>query len=397
MIETRYLFTLIAACAAGFTPGRACSAQDDAEHQAVLDRIFADWERRREAMDAVEYRLKGTEMFPRGSYTDDVKSVGMLPPDTQQFPPEDRTFELQQRFVFDFAGNRMRVERRGITFFLDEAVFYPSFSINLCDSENLQCITPHEENTSPQHTPQQYQTEFRYVKPSRFGMYFMDPVYEPFFLAHGRPPLFHVNPPPETSRTGFQRFTRPIERDIFRWHADAAIDGRHCTVLRTINRPRDSGENYYEYWVDLERDSAVLRYVFNTGTLVRQFDVEHQETPHGWLPARLRWTVSWELEGETRLDRYYDVAVTEIIADPPLTDVMFHATPEPGMVVSDDRTDEERYIYGGPGMPNVNWREHRMQTLRASQEPRSSRWVAVGIVGALIATGLIVYRWRAAT
>lgn len=361
-------------------------AQDSEPHQAVLDRIFADWERRRDAMDAVEYHLEGTELVPRGRYTADVVAEGALSEGTtEQVPPEGRVFELERRYVFDFTGNRIRTERRGYGFHVNDVVFFPTYLIDLFDGENVQHLAPRSENSSPEYTPPEYQPEFIYRETKHLN-FLLDFDQEPFYLAHGRPPVFGV------SLSGFNRFSLPLNREMFRWHAEASMDGRACTVLRTINAPDGPGEIYYEYWVDLGRASAVLRCIWFKNGWVEQLDIDQQETAHGWLPAGYRRTTT-SSTGVLRTS--YELDVTAIVADPPLSDNLFHAEPEPGMVVRDTASGE-RYVYEGRGEPRVDVREHYVQKLRETQASHFSRHVAIGLLAVVVlgGIGILVYRSR---
>lgn len=217
-----------------------------------------------------------------------------------------------------------------------------------------------------------------------FGLMFLLSYHqEPLFLAHGCAP--HSAP-----GRGFRRFTVPLDRDFFRWHGDAKLDGRDCTVLRTLNRPGARGETYYEYWVDRARESAVLRYVAFRSGARDQVDIDYRSTAHGWFPSGYRWA------GVTRdggLTTRLEFTVDEMLANPVLTDDLFHTKPKAGMIVKDDSTGET-YVYGGEGRPNVDVREHYLQRLRASQEPRLTRWTAIMLIvsAMLVAAAILVRR-----
>lgn len=358
--------------------------QQSRAHQEVMDQIFSDWRSRRTAMDAVEYRLEGSELFPMGIKS---QSVGFLIPSEYEgaIPPEDVTFPLESRYVFDFARNRIRWERHYQAFFTDTVQFYPAFEIHLFDGERAQQLDPREENTSDAYTPPEYQPELHNLE-SRHLDFLLDFEQEAFYLAHGRPPVF------DSPEPGFHRFTSPIHRDVFRWHGESSIEGRKCTVLRTTNA-RDSGEIFFDYWVDLERESAVVRCVRNANGNLEQLDVDFQQTPHGWLPARF---VRSSSSRDGTLTRHYEFIVRDIIANPQLADALFHVEPEPGMVVKDHATNE-RFVYRGSDEGNIDVRQHHMERLRASQQTGSTWWKAMAAVVAvvLIAIVWVASRWRA--
>jgi hypothetical protein len=349
----------------------------DLEQQAVLDRIFADWEKRRASMDAVEYRLNGTELVPKGIKS--ITAAGLLPAGaTGPIPPEDRNFDIELRYVFDFSGNRIRIERRGHKFGADEAEFHPYFEIELFDGEKVQSLLPRAENTTPEFTIPEYQPELVYQTTQHLN-FLLDFEQEVIYLAHGRPPVF------KSPGSAFERFTLPIQREIFRWHSDAKLDGRDCVVLRTTNA-KDSGEAFFEYWVELARESAVLRCLRNMNGNVDQLDIEYEENEHRWLPSGYVRTTTWS---DGTLYTHHTMAVTGLVPNPRLTDDLFHSDPKPGMVVRDSASDKA-YVYSGAGKPDVDVREHYLQNLRESQQGGRARWIAIALIATVATTTVAV-------
>src|SRR5262249_17123683 len=111
--------------------------------------------------------------------------------------------------------------------------------------------------------------------------------------------------------------------------------------LRTFPLTSAAFKPFEEYWVDPDRDSAIVRYAYymDTGQKPKtQSDIEisYQQTAHGWLPLR------WKLQafgGPTGLDVVFRRNLDTSTVDPPVDDSMFKLQPEPGMIVAEYNMD----------------------------------------------------------
>ena len=337
--------------------------------EEVLAEIFAGWERRRAAMQAIEVVLEGTVTLPAGIKT---LQIGQMMPSEwrdRPFPLEDYTYSIELRLLFDFRTNRMRTERRDQTFQTDTVQFKLRHEFWLYDGKDVQHIRPREGNTGMGYVPSEYQTEFRYGEPRHLA-FILDYSYEPVFLACGRLPRFGGG------SSGFTRFTAPLQPEIFHVHGAAEHDGRECVVLRTASFDPQR-ETFYEFWVDVEREAAIVRArLHRQGTVRDELDIEYADGETDWMPVRVTRT---SMADATQLSLREDLRVTSLVADPPLRDGDFHAEPEPGMAVRNSATGE-RYVYLGNG-EKVDVKEHYRQKLLAEARGGGpAGWVIVAVI-----------------
>jgi hypothetical protein len=128
-------------------------------------------------------------------------------------------------------------------------------------------------------------------------------------------------------------FDMKLEAKDFFVHGQGMHEGRPCLVVRTFPHETFTETFYEEYWVDLERDGAIVR---NSGYRNEKAfwdrQVTWQQTPHGWVP--LRWTcTAWNPGG--RILNVSRMEVVDFEADPAVTGDDFRVAIEPGMRVKE--------------------------------------------------------------
>jgi hypothetical protein len=121
--------------------------------------------------------------------------------------------------------------------------------------------------------------------------------------------------------------------DLLRQHGEANQDGRACLVFRTPPR-RGNALNFEEYWIDFERDSAVLRRrYFTNATPFDDLEMQYTQTGHGWLVSK--WTRTTRVENKgTSISTGSDTAlITELKIDEGVSDSDFAIALKPGTLV----------------------------------------------------------------
>jgi hypothetical protein len=376
-------FTLLSAGGVLLSAGEFATAQ---EADPRLEKVLADWQKRRERIQRVRYVVRGEHVYVKGSGTDDV---GRPQP---EWPTRDVAGEMRWMLLFDFATGRHRREISLQLYDHKSDSFYPHLSYGVFDGTVSTSIMPPKENTSavrplPANDPDMViaRGNLRY---SAF-----ESEYLPLLFGHGS-----VRCRANDALVPGKLLKQP-EPGTLHVHGTGVHDGRPCVVIRTPVRHLAT-TSYNEYWADTARDSAIIRYIeFSGDKPFNSIDVSYQRTAHGWLPER--WTFTHYSRGKTYfLER---MRVAELQVDPPISDADFQIEPWPGVRI-EDRTYEEnpgptgqikstskRFVVADDGQ----WVE---VVNGVAQSPPSHRryWLTGSVaVMAVLAGGIwLLWRWR---
>ncbi len=177
--------------------------------------------------------------------------------------------------------------------------------------------------------------------------------------------------------------------------------GRRCLVLR--DEPLDlldERPTFDEFWVDCERDSAVLRKkMWSAGRLCSDDEISYRATAQGWLVSDWKSTFFSPKGGTFELLR---MRATEVVPEPPVEDGDFRVAIEPGMIV------RESTPAGGASVgatrknyrvrPDGGWNEIVNGVEKPSRGPLGgwASWVygLGGAFAAIVAALLVWRRWR---
>src|SRR5262249_45300141 len=120
-----------------------------------------------------------------------------------------------------------------------------------------------------------------------FRMARIDPGKFPMFYGHGVVPYAGS----DRIYTGHLSFKPDMKGLVVRGQADHG--GRPCVVLRT--RRQANSKNYDELWIDVARDSAVVRHArMIDDAPITDLWIWYRKTDHGWLPDRWEQTIGWK-------------------------------------------------------------------------------------------------------
>ena len=368
-------------CAVGLAVGLAwlfvvnrCAADD---HELV-ERIVNDW-RERQRISGVRYVVEGTYFIPKG----------FLSEPNETFPLEDESYPQRIVYYLDFENNRVRIERHGVEYFKDLTKRIPrdTYWVQTFDGRVCMDYYPRARNDDLFRTNEWANDVTVYKEGDR--SFFFQKGDSAVMLPHG------ITPPTTWGfwRTG--RLKPQLTSDAFVVHGRASRDGRACVVLRTAPHLRKDA-TWHELWVDVERRSAILRYLAYHGddaTPLKRLDMWYGEEAGGHYPL-LRYEVCDGLTGE--LVVMYDMNVVEWERNPSFDKSLFRVEIRPGFNV-DDLGAGRRYRKGAPGEPDRDLKELYLEQQRAKGAWK--RWLLAfgGTVLLLVVGWWIVRRGRGET
>jgi len=250
-----------------------------------------------------------------------IVSGSRLTPKDQYGGTEDHKTKLGRTWILDPQRNRFRIEHRSDLFRTDKRKWYPDWDDIVLDGQN---IKHHQAGiTATRKEWAEQQPEF-HIHPKNYQFF---EIFDcPIFLSLGVRPAYGT----ESDST----MKRPLHSDTYKLHGQGTIDGRKCDILRTV--PQQPRVRTDEYWVDLERDAAILRWrQFRNpeGIVDIECDIDYQKTPHGWNPAKFR-TVCFGSNG--KLVQENTVTVSAFSMNEELDEGLFRLEPKPGMYVIDE-------------------------------------------------------------
>lgn len=352
-------------------PVRLAAQQQGAD---IVKQVVAAWEKRRQAIKAITYKIEGAETYAKGSMTENEPQAH--PRVRKNFPPQDTQFAKKVELTLDFPNRKLRNETRDRILMLSAGVFRPQFKVRLYDGKNGKVYTPREENTSAVYTPAHGQEDLQLRKG---GPEFLHQDLYPFLFAHGRAVLYFST----YDAAGF--FDNSPEASQLRFHRRGLIGERNCVVLRSVVEAGRAGR-FDEFWVDLERDGAILRWwAYSRGTASVRLEVSYRQAQGHWLPS------AWEFDqyrveaNGLALFRAERMKVTSIVIEPHLAPEIFSVPMKHKMVVYDEQSrwlvvaddDESLVPYGQPTNVRKWW-----------------HWVGFGALGLGVLCGLAYWARR---
>jgi hypothetical protein len=311
----RVLFLCLAGIGATFATGAPARAQAADDR---LERILAAWQERQQAFKGIRYTVTGTHVRPKGSITDPMTGQPLPGPE----PSKDITEPKEYKLLLDFSGKRFRLDLTEQLYSAAYRQLEPRASTSVFDDHDLFTLRPRSANSNASIPWEGFDVmigrNLNAAKGTLGGT--ITASLGPLLCAHGLVPRWTRQPD----------FDMKLEAKDFQVHGQGVQDGRACAVVRTVPHETFFNTTFDEYWVDPERDGAILRYTIyqNEKPLVDE-EVSWQATPQGWLPQR--WTrTTWM---QDRIDGVSRLEVVDFEADPAVTAADFRVSIEPGMDV----------------------------------------------------------------
>jgi hypothetical protein len=297
--------------------GRAGVALAQEATDPRLEKILADWQKRQERMQRVRYRVEGVRVIPKGALSAAVSGS------QSGEPPADVQCPISRMVLLDFAGNRYRLEIEEQEMDVKTQKLTPRPTKQAFNGTELYGHSERRpvEGRMPEGVWPDVGIGTGNMKVASF-----EGRLAPLFAGHG----VVIVSPTDLIYPGHMRI-RPDKNWLY-IHDDKAVHAdRLCTVLRTQVYPNSVPSFYREYWVDAERESAIVRLSeCANGVPLVDMDIKYQETPQGWLPHS--WTFTMRANAK-QLILYDQMTVKELTPEPVVTDADFRLEVKPGMLV----------------------------------------------------------------
>lgn len=378
--ERFLLIQIVFVCAAAISLVLCCNTveADVTQNREIVKKIVDDWTRRQQ-IRGFRYVVGGIHIVPKGWISQHD------PPGSPRtdVPSDEVVIDVKTEYFADLERNRSRIERDFEIYDSTVGRFARMFRVRLYDGQNSQVFYPRDRNRdifdeARASGPWQADLELR----TNGGPGFMR-IDLPVLLAHGMVSVGGSAVSP--TRT----LRRNLNADDFSVYGRAVHDGRECVILRSQTdhtRPRPS---YNEYWVDTERDSAIVRFVRYIGDSENLLiDLWYDEDDAPGFPLA-GYVFMEDFQG--RLLRTREEFVLEYEAEPAFTDSLFYVEPQPGFNVADRRTDR-RYRVGLPGQPDRDLKEIFLE-MQESDRTRVRRllFLAMNVLVILVSGLLFIH------
>jgi hypothetical protein len=289
---------------------------------ARVTRVLADWKRRQQAFQTIRYSITGQVIRAKGSIPDDMGR-----PSNPPRPSRDVTEPMEHRVLLDFAKQRFRWEKQESAFLPDQDKVFPRVSTSVYDRTDCTTGWPRADNTQSDVFRDPLWPDVSIVRKPEDGHLVTNGLglpLGPLLLGHGLMRGIAVR----------ARFQQEFNAEDFQVHGEGVQAGRRCLVLR--DQPLDlldDRPSFDEFWVDCERDSAVLRKkMWSAGWLCSDDEIAYQATEQGWLVSDWKSTF---FSPEGRTVYVTRMRVAEVVPEPAVEDGDFRVAIEPGMIVQE--------------------------------------------------------------
>jgi len=270
----------------------------------TLDKICSAWKAKQDAVSTLRYAWKGKQIYIRGE------------------PEKEYRCPIGVNWLLDFKNNRVKKTADEFFFQGDATNFSPCFTVWLFDGVKYQHYYPRQKNTSSGYTPPPQIPDLTETEPKKSPAGLITPRDFPLFVAHGIIPTNLVVP-------RLFGLTIPIEKAGFIIQGDGKCDGHDCVILKSATV--SDFEEQYEYWVDMARQCAVLRFIYyQSHKPLMTWDIQYRSSVHGWLPASWRY-VNCRFNDTVESTTEVDEVTAEI--NPLLTIGDFQMEPSVGMSI----------------------------------------------------------------
>lgn len=309
---------MLTGCALAFTCARSVSAADK-DDDGMVTRIVADWVSRRDALKVVRYEFAGRDFWPQGMYNDAIEPAPVG--EVEDNPSRDIEGEFTRTVTVDFARNRHRFEWDDCHYDHLTGSEYRIRCLHVCDSKTT--YSRIFENSGPPVLAGMERPHVDlFINRGRMLTGVINYKYLPLFLGHGIVTYGDVRVAPG-------QLLPPMTPAHFTHAGEEEFRGRRCVRLRTPKSATDRKE----FWVDVERDSAVVQVIDDPGGLSSVLEVDYREVHGHWLVSGWTWRSFHLFDGSDRLRE--DARVEHIEIDPTVEDADFVVEATPGMYVED--------------------------------------------------------------
>ena len=295
-------------------------AGDDAERKKhedeIISKILQDWKARSRSVDTLILEANGTELHPKGLYNNDPS----LPQGFKgTFPKEDYAGLAKEVFVIDYRQGLLRNET---------LLPLPNLSVNPPVMDQSDTVFVYDGKKVALWVrgldPKNPSGHVNWYRPTGVGsrMWF-NIRYDPIAWGFG-------NVAPEgIGRNKIERLRPSLKKSDLTYVGVAECRGRRVHRVRVGIRPT----GYTELWVDVERDSIIVRADWYSLRGRKQhrfkFELYYRQADDRWLLKE--WSI-WVKDGPTTR-----LTVTRLEINKPMDEFEFSIPMLPGMTISDER------------------------------------------------------------
>jgi len=288
-----------------------------------LAKVLADWQKRQNAFRSVRYEVRGEHKVPKGS-SDALPLLSYKPGlrRDQPIPPKDLVGEVSLTLFLDFEKGRHRSRLEELHYHLDFGKLFPVVRESTFDGSEAKNAVPRDKNPGLGSKAPEISITSGNMKTEEFHSDFY-----PIFFGHGR--IYTVFEPIIPGK-----LRNKPDADYLYIHGTGVQDGRTCLIVRTQTL-KTITTSFEEYWVDTERESAILRQLsYCNSKPSRDFTIHYRKSSGGWLPDRWRY----QLYTGGSLLFTDNMRVEKNDLDPAIQDSDYQMEIKPGMIV-EERTN----------------------------------------------------------
>lgn len=277
-------------------------------------RIEADWNKRRSELGAISYRLVGTRTWLRVNSSSTNATIA------------GPSGKLESNLILDFGNNRCRIENLQSHYSDENKVVFGVrvVTVGYAGGASLQII----ENSNPSLVASNKADMISFYTMQGDRAMLPRSLFDELYLY---PPLFgsgRVSTPHAQPKT--VDIDLKLDPATFVNCGRFTNQGRPYVILRSDYEVRYAQTNFFV--VDLERDSAVVSFVIQTGGsngLMSSCDIDYSLKSGHWLPDH--WTVRYSDRGLVSRIEEVTAVETTVLSNPSAESFSLH--PEAGMNV----------------------------------------------------------------
>lgn len=317
----------------------ALPGDDQLGNDKALDEIVASWRLRQNRIRCVEYVASGTHKIPRGAYNTLAEDLGSLGK-RGNVPSEDKEVPMNFTLLLDFDQGRHRRKITLPSFAIDTGKITTMHTTDAFNGSLLKEYTPREENV--ERGPSQ--PDLTIVSGDIRSSFHCSAIF-PIFFGHGR----IVTAGSDSIKYG--RLRSEIDAKRLFVHGYGVQEETKCTVLRTRTTKTQVNTEFEEYWVDREKECAVVRYVEyvnekrNVDMEIHYRDLIVEGVHYGWFPDNWRWSAF--VRGQILYTE--DLRVDRVMVNLPINDEDFDLNVmKTGMIVEETVYSRDADANGHP-------------------------------------------------
>lgn len=300
----------------------ACAAAEEIDPR--LAKVLADWQKRQNAFRSVRYEVRGERKILKGAYNAFEPIYQQVPAlrSDQPIPSQELAGAFSLTLLLDFEKGRHHRKIREPVFHAKSGEFRYREREDTFDGSSAKGVAPREKNPGLSKTQPDSWVVSGNMKNNEFNA-----DYYPIFFGHGR-----IHTVFEPIIAGHLR-NKP-NPDYLYVHGTGVHEERTCLIVRTQTL-KTATTSFQEYWVDPERESAILRHVSYCNSKPRDdITIQYRKTLASWLPDR--WRAPLYIGNNLIFTDTMRVEKLELV--PGVQDSDFQVEIKPGMIV-EERTD----------------------------------------------------------